>query len=86
MEPLVKTPSGTTILSFVKRLSSFRGDYLYRVCYMSSFGLSFVGRFQLDLNQYPLFGGFTGLEGNIGCQIFGGGEGLEPPQLLHPSR
>ena len=42
---------------------------------MSSFGLSFVGRFQLDLNQYPLFGGFTGLEGNIGCQIFGGGGG-----------
>ena len=26
----------------------------------------------------PLFGGFTGLEGNIGCQILGGGA-LPPP-------
>ena len=46
----------------------------------------------------PLFGGFTGLECNIGCQILGGsapppnlniqgGGGLEPPQppqLLRP--
>ena len=28
----------------------------------------------------PLFGGFTGLESNIGCQILGGGaRGLCPP-------
>ena len=35
-----------------------------------------VRKLQLDLN--PLFEGFTGLEGNIGCQIMGG---LCPPNL-----
>ena len=41
--------------------------------------------------NFPLFGGFTGLEGNIGCQILGGGGGTAapqppppPPQLLRP--
>ena len=48
-----------------------------------------------------VFGDFTGLEGNIGCQIYiggggglcpppnlniGGGGGLEPPQLLRPCK
>ena len=38
--------SGPAILSFVERLSSFRGDFLQSV-YESTFGLAFVGRFVL---------------------------------------
>ena len=42
----------------------------------------------------PLFGGFTGLEGNIGCHLLGGGGGgggalppkLEPPPAPTPLR
>ena len=46
----------------------------------------------LKLNQLvlscPLFGGFTGLERNIGCQIFGGGGGggWSPPPAPTPLR
>ena len=48
---LMRTPSGPAVLSFVERLSSFRGDFLYRVCiqvlFKITFGLSFVARFVL---------------------------------------
>ena len=30
------------------------------------------------------FGAFTGLESNIGCQILGGGGGLQPPGSYAP--
>ena len=43
VEPLfIRTPSGPAVLSFIERLSSFRGDF-YRVCVQETFGLSFVG-------------------------------------------
>ena len=40
-------PSGLANLSLVERLSSFRGDFLYKVCMQETFGMSFVGRFVL---------------------------------------
>ena len=33
--------------------------------------------------KLSLFGGFTGLEGNIGCQILGGGGLCPPPPNLN---
>ena len=45
---LKRTPLGPAVLSFVERLSSFRGDFLWSVyVYKSTFGLSFVERFVL---------------------------------------
>ena len=34
--------------------------------------------------EFSLFGGFTGLEGNIGCQMLGGGGAAAPPAPLAP--
>ena len=51
VEPLNKDTFG--ILSFVERLSSFRGDFSIECVYMSNFGLSFVGRFVV-FSECPL--------------------------------
>ena len=44
---LIRTLLGPAILSFVERLSSFRGDFSIECVYKNTLGLSFVGRFVL---------------------------------------
>ena len=39
---LIRTLSGPAVLSFVERLSSFRGDFSIECVYASTFGLSFI--------------------------------------------
>ena len=51
VQPLTKDMFGTSHLSFVERLSSFRGDFSIECVYKGTFGLSFVVLFRNVLYQ-----------------------------------